>query len=218
MGSITRGLSNNITTGGVILPAGITNSSVSAVTSFANASGGTLTLLSTQTASASATISFTTGLNSTYDEYIFKFINLHSSASGANFTFNMSTDSGSNYNVTKTTTSFWSYNNEAGTDALLQYNAGRDLAQSTAFQPLTAGSGTDNDNNCAGTLTLFNPSSTTYVKHFIARLNIYDGSYSTELFTAGYGNTTSAVNAIQFKMSSGNIDDGIIKLYGLKKS
>jgi hypothetical protein len=218
MGSITRGLSNNITTGGVILPAGITNSSVSAVTSFANASGGTLTLLSTQTASASATISFTTGLDSTYDEYVFKFINLHSSASGANFTFNMSTDSGSNYNVTKTTTSFWAYHNEAGTDSLLEYNAGRDLAQSTAFQPLTAGSGIDNDNNCSGTLTLFNPSSTTYVKHFIATLNIYDGTYSTELFTAGYGNTTSAVNAIRFQMSSGNIDDGIIKLYGVKKS
>ena len=92
MGSITRGLSNNITTGGVILPAGITNASVSAVTSFANASGGTLILLSTQTASASATISFTTGLDSTYDEYIFKFINVRpTSGTAQKFTFNFST-------------------------------------------------------------------------------------------------------------------------------
>jgi hypothetical protein len=110
MGSITRSLSNNITTGGVILPAGITNSSVSAVTSFANAPSGTLILLSTQTASASANISFTTGLNSTYDEYIFKFIDIHPATDSANFTFNGSTDSGSNYNVTKTTTFFEAFN------------------------------------------------------------------------------------------------------------
>ena len=219
MGSITISLSNNITTGGVILPAGITHASVSAVTSFANASGGTLTLLSTQTASASATISFTTGLNSTYDEYIFKFININPASSGQDFLFNMSTDSGSNYNVTKTTTSFWSYHNEAGTDSILAYSTGRDLAQSTAFQPLSAGIANDADSNCSGTLTIFNPSSTTYVKHFIATSNTTDsGTYSINYYFAGYGNTTSAVNAIRFQMTSGNIDDGIIKMYGVKKS
>jgi hypothetical protein len=219
MGSITRGLSNNITTGGVILPAGITNASVSAVTSFANASGGTLILLSTQTASSSATISFTTGINSTYDEYIFKFINIHASSSGQNFQFNMSTDGGSNYNVTKTSTSFWAYHNEAGTDTILAYETSRDLAQGTGFQSLSAGSNTDSDANCSGTLTIFNPSSTTYVKHFIATSNIFDnGVYAINMYFAGYGNTTSAVNAIQFKMASGNIDDGIIKMYGVKKS
>jgi len=121
MGSITRGLSNNITTGGVILPAGITNASVSAVTSFANASGGTLFLLSTQTASNSATISFTTGLDSTYDEYQFHFINIYPRTDGAEFEFNMSTDSGSNYNVTKTTTFFQGLHDEADTDASLTY-------------------------------------------------------------------------------------------------
>jgi hypothetical protein len=220
MGSITRGLSNNITTGGVILPAGITNDSVSAVTSFANAaSAATLVLLSTQTASASATISFTTGLDSTYDEYIFKFINIHPANDDNEFHFNMSTDSGANYNVTKTTTSFYSFHNEADTTTALQYNTGADLAQSTAFQPLMNGLGSDADQQGSGTLTIFNPASTTYVKHFIANINTTfrdDASYTD--FSAGYGNTTSAVNAIQFKFSSGNIDDGIIKLYGVKKS
>jgi hypothetical protein len=219
MGSITRGLSNNITTGGVILPAGITNASVSAVTSFANASAGTLILLSTQTASASATISFTTGLDSTYDEYIFKFIDIHPATDDVDFTFNMSSDAGSNYNVTKTTTAFDAYHNESDTNAGLGYDTNADLAQSTAFQPLVKGTGNGADENTVGSLQIFNPSSTTYVKHFIANMQYYQNAdYSINYYIAGYGNTTSAINAIQFKMSSGNIDDGVIKLYGVKKS
>jgi len=220
MGSITRGLSNNITTGGVILPAGITNASVSAVTSFANASGGTLILLSTQTASASTTISFATGLDSTYDTYEFHFINIHPSVDGADFRFNMSTDAGSNYNVTKTTSYFRTYVSEAGADNVLQYETSADLAQSTAFQILSGSNiGNGSDESLSGSLHLFNPSSTTYVKHFISTTQIYESSdYTAQAFVAGYGNTTSAVNAIRFQMSSGNIDDGIIKLYGVKKS
>jgi hypothetical protein len=221
MGSITRSLSNNITTGGVILPAGITNDSVSAVTSFANASGGTLILLSTQTASNSATISFTTGLDSTYDAYEFHFINIHPSADDSYFQFNGSTDGGSNYNVTKTTTTFRIAHNEAGNDTGFGYSTGDDLSQSTAFQPL-AHSGTignDNDQNLGATLRLFNLSSTTYVKHFIAESSSTHASdYIINTMIAGYMNTTSAVNAIQFKFASGNIDEGIIKLYGVKKS
>ena len=219
MGTITRGLSNNITTGGVILPAGITNSSVSAVTSFVNASGGTLTLLSTQTASSSATISFTTGLDSTYDEYIFKFINIRPATDNANFIFNFSTEAGSNYNVTKTTTWFTAYHDEANTTTFLTYDTNFDLAQSTAFQTIAPDIGNGADESLSGTLTLFNPSSTTYVKHFISNTNDYDGgNYTLNAFSAGYGNTTSAVNAVQFKFDSGNIADGIIKLYGVKKS
>jgi hypothetical protein len=218
MGSITRGLSNNITTGGVILPAGITNSSVSAVTSFPNASGGTLTLLSTQTASNSATISFTTGLDSTYDMYEFKFIDIHARTDGVDFQFNGSTDSGSNYNVTKTTTWFSSYHNEGDTITGVSYQTSLDLAQSTSFQSLDNSTGNGADELVIGSLQLFNPSSTTYVKHFISIMNDYLSSdFSQESFVAGYFNTTSAINAIQFKMSSGNFD-GIIKLYGLKKS
>jgi hypothetical protein len=219
MGTITRSLANNITTSGVILPAGITNSSVSAVTSFVNASGGTLTLLSTQTASSSATISFTTGLDSTYDEYIFKFINMHPANNTVEFRFNGSTDGGSNYNVTKTTTHFISQHEESGASSSLEYRASGDLAQSTAFQPLGVDIGNDNDQTCSGSLTLFNPSSTTYVKHFISSSNYCQPSdISVNTFVAGYFNTTSAVNAIRFQMASGNIDDGIIKLYGVKKS
>ena len=219
MGTLTRSLANNITTGGVILPAGITNATVADITSFPNASGGTLVLLSTQTASASATISFTTGLDSTYDEYIFKFINIHPATDNAEFQFNMSTDSGSNYNVTKTTTFFLAQQAEDGSYSSLEYGASRDLAQGTGNQYISVGVGNDNDQNVNGSLTLFNPSSTTYVKHYISITNSSQGSdYSVNSYSAGYGNTTSAVNAIRFVMTSGNIDDGIIKLYGVKKS
>jgi hypothetical protein len=223
MGSITRDLSNNITTGGVILPAGITNASVSAVTSFANAPAGTLTLISTQTASNSATISFTTGLDSTYDAYEFHFIDIHPRTDLVNFQFNMSTDSGSNYNVTKTTTIFASFHYENDLDAGLLYNTANDLAQSTAFQNLTSYDIFSNasDSSVSGSMQLFNPSSTTYVKHFISAVNsMQDDSarfFTLQTNVAGYGNTTSAVNAIRFQMTSGNFD-GIIKLYGVKKS
>jgi hypothetical protein len=220
MGTITRSLSNNITTGGVILPAGITNSSVSSVTSFANASGGTLILLSTQTASNSATISFTTGLDSTYDEYIFKFINVKPATDGSRLAFNLSTDGGSNYNVTKTTTMFYIYANEAGNDTSIGYLASGDLAQSTADQRINSAGGgsSEADHGLVATFTLFNPSSTTYVKHFIGISQYTDFTdYSTNEYVAGYGNTTSAINAIRFKMDSGNFD-GTIKMYGVKKS
>lgn len=219
MGSITRSLSNNITTGGVILPAGITNASVSAVTSFANASGGTLVLLSTQTASNSATISFTTGLDSTYDMYEFHFINIRPATDNTSFQFNLSTDSGSNYNVTKTTTKFRALHNEADNDAQLQYDGDVDLAQSTDDCNLLRLIGNGSDENSVGVLQLFNPSSTTYVKHFIFVGNeLFSQDYSINNYIAGYGNTTSAINAIIFRMSSGNIADGIIKMYGVKKS
>jgi hypothetical protein len=218
MGSITRGLSNNITTGGVILPAGITNASVADVTSFANASGGTLILLSTQTASNSATISFTTGLDSTYDMYEFKFIDVHPRTDNVQFHFNFSTDAGSNYNVTKTTTAFRAYHLENDGGAGVEYQTADDLAQSTAFQKVTHDQGNGADEDASGELLLFNPSSTTYVKHFIAKVNSYNQEDISLFYgIAGYGNTTSAVNAIQFKMSSGNFD-GTIKLYGVKKS
>ena len=220
MGSITRGLSNNITTGGVILPAGITNASVSAVTSFANASGGTLILLSTQTASASATISFTTGLNSTYDEYIFKFINVKPATDATNFSFQTSTDGGSNYGVVCTSTAFQAFNAEDNSATSLGYASDNDLAQSTAFQKITSQVGNDTDESLSGILTIFNPSSTTYVKHWISDINnVYaPEALCIRMFHAGYFNTTSAVNACQFKFASGNIADGIFKLYGVKKS
>jgi hypothetical protein len=219
MGSITRSFANNIGSSGILTASAVTNATVEDVTSFDSAgSPATLVLLSTQTASNSATISFTTGLDSTYDAYEFKFIDVHPRTDGANFTFNGSTDSGSNYNVTKTTTTFLSKHNEADTVTGLEYKTAEDLAQSTAFQILNIEMGNGADENLGGTLQLFNPSSTTYVKHFISTTNGNEfTNYSFNLFIAGYMNTTSAVNAVQFKMSSGNFD-GIIKLYGVKKS
>jgi hypothetical protein len=220
MGSITRSFANNIGSSGILTASAVTNATIEDVTSFDNAVvDATLVLLSTQTASASANISFTTGLDSTYDEYIFKFINIHPATNDVSFQFNLSTDSGSNYNVTKTTTYVYAYHNEAGSSATVEYVGGLDLAQQTSDQPLSNNIGNGNDESASGTLTLFNPSSTTYVKHFISTTNQYDqADLSVNPFMAGYGNTTSAVNAVRFQMSSGNIDDGIIKLYGVKKS
>ena len=193
------------------------NNSLSAVTALpASISGGGLNLISTQTASSSSTIDFTSGIDSTYKEYIFKFINIHPSADGSQFLFNLSTDTGSNYNVTKTTTAFRSFHSEDDSATGLGYYTGGDLAQSTDFQRFADSLGNDNDQSLSGTFTLFNPSSTTFVKHFIANVNYsYDADYSLQYFLAGYGNTPSAVDAIQFKMNSGNIDSGTIKLYGV---
>ena len=216
MGAIARNIANNITTSGVFTADAITNSSVTGITVLANASDG-ITLISSQTASASATISFTTGIDSTYKAYKFVFVNVHPATNNVNFTFNMSTDAGSNYNVTKTSTFFYAYHTESDVTTALEYEPTFDLAQSTSFDILTSTVGNGNDESLSGSLTIFNPSSTTYVKHFISNINDYnDIDISVNSYKAGYGNTTSAVNAIQFKFSSGNIDAGTIYLYGIK--
>ena len=154
----------------------------------ANATGtGSLNLISSQTASGSANINFTSGIDSTYKEYIFKLINIHPATDNTHVQFNLSVDSGSNYNVTKTTTNF-----------------------ATEI-------GADNDQSASSLMHLFDPSNTTFVKHFIARtIGVSHHDYQRTMFVAGYGNTTSAVNAVQFSMSSGNIDTGTILMYGVK--
>jgi hypothetical protein len=192
------------------------NNSLSAITSLpAAVSGGAMTLLETQTASSSSAISFTSGIDSTYKEYIFKFYNIHPSAN-ASFGINFSVDGGSNYNVAKTTTSFYAFQNESGSSTTLQYRTAYDLAQGTGSAPLGGDTMTTLDDECGtGSLHLFDPSNTTFVKHFISRFTPMYPSYAMDGFTAGYGNTTSAINAVQFAMSSGNIDSGVIKLYGV---
>jgi|5B_taG_2_1085324.scaffolds.fasta_scaffold44657_1 hypothetical protein len=198
----------------------------SSANGFETSSAGSMTLIKTLTASSSSTLSFVDGsssvvLDNTYPVYVFKFINIHGATKHAHFTFNMSTDSGSNYNVTKTTTYFHAANNEGDSATEVAYQTPSDLAQSTDFHRLTNFLNIQNDGSCSGTLTLFNPSSTTFVKHFISTSNSMSYTsdpYSLNPFTAGYGNTTSTVDAIQFKMSSGNIDAGTIKLYGIKDS
>ena len=177
---------------------------------------GALVLLSTQTASSSASLSFTSGIDSTYDSYVFKFIDINPATDNAYFEFNMSTDGGSNYNVVKTTTSFLAEHSESDAYTGLFYNTTIDLAQSTSYQTLKNSIGSGSDECAVGYMQLFNPSSTTYVKHFIANINGYlSADFSQNEYTAGYGNTTSAVNAIRFQMNSGNFD-GIIKMYGVK--
>jgi len=180
--------------------------------------GGSMNLISTQTASSSSTISFTSNIDSTYDEYVFKFINIHPSTEH-DFTFQVSINGGSSYGVNMTTTFFQPSHNEADTSADLTYQTGADLAQSTSFQILSKEKGNANDDNTCGELHLFAPASTTFVKHFISTNNmVYKQSspHSVQSFVAGYINSTSAVDAVQFKMSSGNIDSGVIKLYGIK--
>ena len=183
--------------------------------------GGAITFIKKLTASSSSTLSFVDGsssvvLDNTYKEYIFAFNNMHPATDGANYTFQGSTDSGSNYNTTMTTTYFTAFHNEAGNDQSLTYETGRDLAQSTSFKTLINEVGNDNDQCCSGFLHLFNPSSTTFVKHFICNINSYfNANYTMNVFTAGYYNTTSAIDALQFKMSSGNVDSGTITLYGI---
>ena len=174
---------------------------------------GDMVLVSSATASSSASLSFTLG---DYKEYQFYFVNIHPATDNTDFMFNVSIDSGSNYNVAKTTTTFQAYHNEAGNDQALNYDTSDDLAQGTGFQQLLKNLGTDNDQNSSGFMSLFNPSSTVFVKHFIADGNSYNhNDYTNRNLTAGYANTTSALTNIRFQMSSGNIDAGTILMYGI---
>ncbi len=163
-----------------------------------------------------SSIDFTSGIDSTYGGYIFKWYNINPATEDYNFTFNGSIDGGSNYNVTKTTTAFTAYHAEADNEAALGYDASRDLAQSTDFMQLGWNIGSGADESASGELHLFNPSSTTYVKHFMAITQyMFSSNYSVQTFTAGYFNSTDNIDAIQFKMSSGNLD-GLIKMWGVK--
>ena len=206
-----------ISNGTTLLDAGALDSGVAT---------GSMTLIKTLTASNSGDLTFVHGtsdvvLDGTYKEYIFKFIDIHPATDGAEFQFNGSDDDSSHsYDITKTTTFFQSQRDEGGSYTNLGYLTGNDLAQGTGFQDLGRNVGNDNDQSCAGFLNLFNPSSTTFVKHFIARFNnaqdISSTHYSAETYISGYFNTTADITAIQFKFSSGNIDSGTIKLYGVK--
>jgi len=192
------------------------NNSLSAITAKPSGlAGGGLNLISTQTASSSANLSFTSGIDSTYKEYVFKFINIHPATNGSHFTFQGSTDGGSNYGVTITSTAFSTEHNEADTSTDLSYQTAVDLAQSTNFQRITSSNSNNNDDNAVGFLHLFDPSNTTFVKHFIINGNTVASAYTVGTFIAGYFNSTNDIDAIQFKMSSGNIDSGVIKLYGV---
>jgi hypothetical protein len=193
----------------------LNNNSLDNLTSFTGtASLGDMVLISSATASSSASIEFTLG---DYKEYKFFFVNIHPQTSNADLMMNFSTDNGSNYNVTKTSTHFRALHNEADTATSLAYDSSNDMAQGIGDLNILLNIGATNaDMSGSGYLHLFNPSSSVYVKHFIANLNRYDPAiYTVNQYTAGYANTTSALTNIRFKMDSGNIDDGKILLFGL---
>ena len=197
------------------------NRALTAITALPTAAAlvdGNLTLLTTATASSSATLDFTSGIDSTYDSYVFKFYNMHPATDADYFSFNMSIDTGSNYNVAKVSTHFYAAHGEGDSTAALAYDAGVD--NHPDFTPnisLGPSVGNDNDQAASGSMTLFNPSSTTFVKHFISEIQeAHSDDLAVRTFTGGYVNSTSAVDAVQFKYNSGDIDAGKIKLYGIK--
>ena len=184
--------------------------------------GGAISLLKTLTASSSSTLSFVDGsddvvLDNTYRTYVFKWINIHPSGDGTQFSFQGNAAGGSGYDETITSAGIKAYHVEGDTGTQLAYSAGtKDQAQQTSFESLGHATSNDNDHACSGELWLFNPSSTTYVKHFIARIiETEDNNNAQDVFKAGYFNTTSAIDEIQFKFTSGTMDAGTIKLYGI---
>ena len=203
-----------ISNGTTLLDAGAIDSGVAT---------GAMTLIKTLTASSSANLSFVNGassvvLDSTYKEYVFKFINIHPANDDVFFQFNGSDDASSHsYDIIKTTTNFSAEHNEGDSVAQLGYVAGDDIAQATGYQRLFNGVGNDNDGSLSGELLLFSPANTTFVKHFIARVGGHRHSSATlDSNVAGYFNTTAAITALNFQMSGGNIDAGTIKMYGIK--
>ena len=198
------------------------NRSISNITALPG-TAKSLTHIKTLTASSDSTLSFVNGssdvvLDSTYPIYIFKFINMHPASDNSTFEVNFR-DGGSDYDATKTTTFFWAYHDEGDSETTRAYVTSRDLDQATGFTDLSGSIGNGNDESCSRELYLFNQSSTTFLKSFQSRASLYEGgSYAMDVYTGGYCNVTAAIDGVQFKMSSGNIDAGTIKMYGLKDS
>ncbi len=195
------------------------NNSISSVTALDSIASGSLVLLATNTiTSGVSSSSFTSNIDSTYDTYLFKFINLHFSANDNAF-FVKFRDGGSNFDATKTTSFIFAQHKEDGSGGAVSYDTDRDLAQSTGGHFLHLTTLSDDDASNSGEMFLFNPSSTTFVKQFIARVQGMSGAPKTvDAFTAGYANVTAAIDGVEFSSSSGTIDSGVIKMYGLSKS
>ena len=179
---------------------------------------GDVVLLATTSASSDASISFTSGIDSTYGEYIFRFYNMNPEENSRQFSFQCSTDGGSNYNVVTTSQNFYANHQEDDTDTAFPAHSG--VPQHQNFINLTSSQGYGADESSAGELHLFNPASTTYIKHYYSRASsVRDpagvSAWAYDLFSSGYFNTTSAINAIQFKFNSGDMD-GKIKMWGVK--
>ncbi len=198
------------------------NNSISDITTAGTLSASQV-LIKEQTASGASSLSFVDGssdvvLDNTYSIYIFKVIDFNPASDQVGIDFQGSTDGGSSYGVTITSSFFATFNHESNGQSALNYQSQRDLAQSTSFQRLCYRTGNGADESCSGHLTIFNPSSTTYVKHFMSRFQNYNyQDYADDQYMAGYFNNTSAINAFKFQATSGNFD-ATIKLYGIKGS
>tara|TARA_R100000322_G_scaffold167669_1_gene135962 strand:+ start:493 stop:1107 length:615 start_codon:yes stop_codon:yes gene_type:complete len=193
---------------------------VRSVSSFGSLNTGSMVFIKKLTASSSSDLTFINGssdvvFDSTYKEYVFTFKDIHAPGGSEDFTFQVDTGTNTNFNQTITSSVFRAYHNEAGNDAALGYMAGIDQAQGTSFQTLVDDTGHDNDNCTVGYLRIFEPASTTFVKHFLATTNNVIDTYSQNFNVAGYFNTTTALTRVRFKMTSGNIDAGDICLYGI---
>ena len=175
-----------------------------------------LTFIASATASASATLEFTSGIDSTYNEYQFQFVNMHPESNGKNWEFQVNADGETGFNETITSTSFLTYIGEGGGTGEMEYRTAEDQAQGTGYQPLTGYTGNQNDGSVSGKMTLYAPSSTTFVKHFVSStVDIYDSASLSTWQTAGYINTTAAIDEISFRFEAGNIDYGTIYMYGV---
>jgi len=196
----------------------------SSANGFETAAEGSMTLIKTITASNDANVDFDHGssdvvLDSTYPVYLIKFINIHPVTNSVELQFQANGAGETGFNETITSTVFRAYHDEAGSGQALEYNTGVDQGQGTGYQSLTDDVGNGNDESLAGELYLFNPSSTTFVKHFMCRTVDYNANdHALTWHTAGYFNTTTAIDQIVFKFESGNIDSGTFKLYGIKDS
>jgi len=195
------------------------NNSISSVTALGSIASGDMNLITTNTISSGvSSSSFTSNIDSTYDTYLFKFINIHPATNTAVLQVNFR-DGSSAFDATKTTTHFFALHYESDSSTAFNYDTGQDIPQGTGYQPITNAVGNGSDESASGELYLFSPSSTTFVKHFLARSIIYhEGDSAIDSYTGGYCNVAAAIDGVDFKFSSGNIDSGVIKMYGLSKS
>jgi hypothetical protein len=202
-----------ISNGTTLLDAGALDSGVAT---------GAMTLIKTLTASSSSTLDFLNGssnvvFDGTYKEYVFKFYDIHPSANAKSLTFQTDTGTNTNYNINCTTTAIKVYHNEPDSQTQLGYDTQYDAAQSTSFINLAEEIMSNNDSSTSGTLQIFDPANATFVKHFMSDMHgMRNDVYAWRFMKAGYFNTTTALTRVQFKLNSGNIDSGTIKLYGVK--
>lgn len=216
MGAITRGFANNIGSSGILGAGAFNDASLGSITEMPGVV--TMNLLSTTTISSDATVSITANIDSTYNQYWFLFTNIHPEENDRHLKMQVSTNGGSSYGVSTTNTNWRAAHKEDGSFTFFGEITGNSVAQSTSSFIINEGMGNPNDGSCSGFLKLFSPSGTTHMKHYeteFSSMNFQSPPQTVHYFTSGQFETTSAINAVQFTASSGNLDSGTIKLYGV---